>query len=79
MEHLYECKTIRLENGKKLTSVCTFNNGYSNLCVDDSCWIIIGGGNPSAYISREAMEVLMGLPQSPSLFAPYMKFIGAKI
>jgi len=76
MEHKYACTTIRLENGKKLTSVCAFNAGYSNLCVDDGCWIVIKGGNASAYIDREAMEVLMGLPHSPTLYDPYMKFIG---
>jgi hypothetical protein len=77
-ERNYECKTIRLENGSRLTSVCEFNNGYSNLCVDDSCWVVVNGGRVSAYISREAMDVLMQLPHSPTLYDPYMKFIGAR-
>lgn len=79
MEPRFECKTIRLDNGSRLTSVCEFSDGYSHIAVDDGCWIIVNGGKVSAYINRGAMEMLMQLPHSPSLHSPYMSFIAGRV
>lgn len=74
----FGCKTITLENGSRITSVCEFNNNYSHIAVDDGCWVIVNGDKVSPHIFRGAMEVLMQLPHSPTLYDPYMKFVAGK-
>lgn len=75
MEPSFVCRTVRLDNGARLTSVCMFNNGLSHIAVDDACWVIINAGKVTAYINRDAMEMLMRLPHSPNLYEPYMDFV----
>ena len=56
----------RKDGSKYITrSYCTFNGGYSNIVIDDTCYQIVNGNNITPYIFPEALAILKTLP-SPS-------------
>lgn len=70
---------IILDNGEKATSIATLNDGYTDIIVDDGCYVIVNGGihehaDPnkkgrgkfSAWIFKEALVVLKTLPENPN-------------
>lgn len=57
----------RRDGSKYITrSYATFNKGYSNVIVDDTCYQIVNGNTISSYIFPEALELLKTLP-SPAV------------
>lgn len=62
--------TFKLTNGEEVHPITTFNKGYSHIIVDDGCYVIVNGDpgklGSSAWIFREALEVLKTLPIDPS-------------
>lgn len=68
--------TWEVKNFNNRVTVCKFNNGYSHISVDGSCWVILNGGNPSPYIFEEAAKILKQLPSKPTDYLPYTNFIG---
>jgi len=53
---------------KKLESqriVAEFNKGYSHIAVDDHCYVLLNGGEPSHWLFKEALQVLRRLPENP--------------
>lgn len=62
-----ETKTITLENGSEFEVVAFFNNDYSKIVADDSCYLIVNGDRLSPYIFDKAIEVLKVLPKPQDL------------
>jgi len=70
---------------KKLTenkhlSLVEFNDGYSHICVDDHCYMVVNGDEESGYdysarIFPEAAQLLKELPDSPDHYEPYKKWM----
>lgn len=60
-------KTITLENGSEFEVVAFFNNDYSKIVVDDSCYLIVNGNRVSQHIFDKAIEVLKILPKPQDL------------
>ena len=53
----------RKDGSKYITrSYATFNKGYSNVIIDDTCYQIVNGNTISSYIFPEALEILKTLP-----------------
>jgi hypothetical protein len=70
---------INMESGDKAIYVAEFNNGFSHIIVDDSCWVIVNGydgeAKQSSWIFPEAKEALNKLPNSPLDYMPYIDFV----
>ena len=73
---------IRLANGSRATYVAEFNNKYSHIIVDDNCWVLVNGDDGaaefSAWIFKEAKEILDQLPVMPSEYKPFVDYINSK-
>lgn len=48
-------------------SIIQFNEGYSNIIIDDGCYQIINGYQVSSHIFPEARDVLAKLPNPKEL------------
>ena len=58
----------RKDGSKYITrSYATFNKGYSNVVIDDTCYQIVNGNTISSYIFPEALEILKTLPSPVDL------------
>lgn len=60
------------------TSIAQFNEGFSHICVDDHCYILVNGmdGNytPVYHWFPEAVRILKILPDTPDNYPPYKDF-----
>lgn len=77
----FEVKEIKCKSsGKTRTSIAEFNEGFSHICVDDHCYILVNGidGNhePVYHWHEEAVSVLKKLPDTPYNYQPYKDFYG---
>jgi hypothetical protein len=64
-----------------ITSVCEFNNGTSNVCIDGDCWVVAMGIAKKQFVTHlvgAAMEVLKKLPTTPATYKPYQKYLKTK-
>lgn len=71
---------FKVENIGNHVSVAELNDGYTHICVDDSCWIIVNETKKTdmeyqPWIFPEATEVLKQLPSNPNQYEPYINFI----
>jgi hypothetical protein len=62
-----ETKTITLENGSEFEVVAFFNNDYSKIVADDSCYLIVNGNRVTQHIFDKAIEVIKVLPKPQDL------------
>lgn len=61
-------------SSQQLTIVAEFNDGYSHIGIDDNCWVVFNGGQPTYHLFPEAVEALQRLPYSPSDYKPLKAF-----